>query len=416
MRKIFGLIICVLALVGCSEEAPDYITFAEGFTDLTLPVEGGSMEVTLSASGDWSAVTDGQGWFTATKTAANSLTVTAEAFDASTSASYSRVGFVTIYCGSRSVKVAVIQSVPVSDGELKPGSLLIEEIFFTGSPLPSTNVPNAKNMDQYFLITNNSDSLVYADGLLIIESKNPNAGQTWKEFVHPIIDEYCEAGAVMCIPGSGTDVPVLPGESLLIASNAINYRSGYSSENSEITVEINPRGIDLSGADFEWYTESTNSVIDIDNPDVPNLEVWFCYTLSIWNLHNRGFQSYAIAMPPEGMPRERFLEEYSWEGAEYISHTLAGDFQMTLTGAYKVPNTWILDAVMCTVPSINQTRQFSSALDAGWTWCSPQNIDADSQRYGLSVRRKRGADGKLIDTNNSLNDFTPNATPSLREQ
>ena len=88
---------------------------------------------------------------------------------------------------------------------------------------------------------------------------------------------------------------------------------------------------------------------------------------------------------------------------------------MTLTQAYKVPNDWVIDAVACTVPSINQVRQFSEKLDAGWTYASPQNIDKDDQRYGHSVRRKRGDDGKLIDTNNSSNDFIPNAIPSLRQ-
>ena len=62
----------------------------------------------------------------------------------------------------------------------------------------------------------------------------------------------------------------------------------------------------------------------------------------------------------------------------------------------------------------DQTRQFSTTLDAGWTYASPQNIDKDAQRYGHSVLRNRNAEtGKLVDTDNSTNDFTPNATPSL---
>ena len=35
--------------------------------------------------------------------------------------------------------------------------------------------------------------------------------------------------------------------------------------------------------------------------------------------------------------------------------------------------------------------------------------------YGKSVLRKRGNDGKLTDTNNSTNDFTPDSTPSLKK-
>ena len=49
----------------------------------------------------------------------------------------------------------------------------------------------------------------------------------------------------------------------------------------------------------------------------------------------------------------------------------------------------------------------------GWTHCG--KIDKDPERYGKSVLRKRGNDGKLIDTNNSTNDFTPDSTPSLKK-
>ncbi|MBO4844431.1 MAG: DUF4876 domain-containing protein [Bacteroidales bacterium] len=52
------------------------------------------------------------------------------------------------------------------------------------------------------------------------------------------------------------------------------------------------------------------------------------------------------------------------------------------------------------------------AFDSGWTYCG--EFDGDTSRFGKSVLRKT-ADKKLVDTNNSTNDFTPNATPSLAE-
>ncbi|MCD8386470.1 MAG: DUF4876 domain-containing protein [Bacteroidales bacterium] len=502
---ILGL---AVALCACEGDRPDSIDFIQidgkDTADIELPVEGGEASFSISATGYWTIADDGQSWYTYSPQNGGEgdavITVSAEEFDVFSSASASRIGFLTFSCGSYTKKVAVIQSgagasveptdqtvavrayggeisVEVPSGvaytvsiptaaqswvsctaresglmtlwfeqnqtsdyrtaeiivnstsgqeiasvtvkqswrNIEPSEMLIEEIYFTGTPLPSTGVPNGKNKDQYFLLTNNTDETLYADRLLIIESKNANAGKTWKEFLDPIIDDYCEAGAVMCIPGTGQDVPVLPGESLIIASNAINYREGYTQGNSDFMIEINPDGIDLSQADFEWYTQSTNSTIDIDIPEVPNVEMWYCYSLSIFILHDRGFQSYAIATPPAEVTQESFLADYSWENADYISHSLAGDFEMTLTDAYKVPNSWVIDAVMCTVPSINQTRQFSTTLDAGYTYASPQNIDADSQRYGLSVRRRTDpSTGRLIDTNNSTNDFTPNSIPSLK--
>lgn len=497
-----------LLAASCSDDQPDNIDVSipgdDSASELKIDVLGGSAAITFDATGDWTAEVASGSWLTVSPASGSAgkgtVTVTAEPFDVYSQPNGSRIGYITLACGSFSKSIAIVQSDPAAaedkdkteaakvrrrggeltfevpshaigytvevaeswisvsnretgsftlkidenmtaesrraevkvlsaggDAELikldveqswrdiEPGEILIEEIYFTGTPLPSTGKPNSKNTDQYFLLTNNTDELLYADRLLIIESKNANAGATWKEFKEPIINEYCEAGAVFCVPGTGTDVPLEPGESLLIASNGINYKEGYSAGSAGTKVEMNPDGIDLSKADFEWFTKTTNSVIDIDVPEVDNLDVWFCYTLSIWILHDRGFQSYAIAQAPVTVTGETFSTDYNWAGAEYINHTLAGDFDMTLTQAYKVPNDWVIDAVACTVPSINQVRQFSEKLDAGWTYASPQNIDKDDRRYGHSVRRKRGDDGKLIDTNNSSNDFIPNAIPSLRQ-
>lgn len=503
IRSIALLMLAAGTIIGCTEDAADFVTIEtvseNGGRDFTIPVGGGGQIISIKASGNWTAETDVQTWYTVNPPSGNgdaTITITAEPFDAYSAPSFSRVAMISLRCGSASAQFSIMQSdtdasneavsseiksrarggemtveIPVAlaytvvvnddwltasakDGILtldlqpnngtenrntvvrlmsgngeneiasvavsqswrnvEPGELLIEEIYFTGTPLPSTGKTNTRNKDQYFLITNNTDELLYADGLLIIESKNPNAGNTWKEFKEPIIDGYCEAGVVMCVPGSGTDNPLEPGQSLIVASNGINFKEGYSGDKN-MTIEMNPNGLDLSKADYEWYTESTNSTIDIDIPDVPNMDIWFSYTLSILILHDRGFQSYAIAMPPAEMTKDKFLEEYNWAGAEYINHTLAGDFDMTLTSAYKVPNEWVIDAVMCTVPSINQIRQFSSSLDAGWTYASPQNMDQDAMRYGYSVLRKRDEKtGKLVDTNNSSNDFIPNSIPSLR--
>lgn len=54
----------------------------------------------------------------------------------------------------------------------------------------------------------------------------------------------------------------------------------------------------------------------------------------------------------------------------------------------------------------------------GWTYCGV--IDGDENRYGKSVLRKTFTtteDGREIlqDTNNSTEDFTPEATPSLKK-
>lgn len=279
----------------------------------------------------------------------------------------------------------------------EPGEFLIEEIFFTGNVIESTGKVDSKNPNQYYKITNNTDEVLYADGLAIMESKiNSVLTYTYPVDIRPT---HTGVQTVYLIPGDGDDVPVEPHGSLLIANNAQNY------------LTANPNlGMDLSVADFEWYDESTNAVKDVDNPEVPNLDRWYTYSASFTYLHDRGFTGHAIAFFPPTLTVDEFLENYKWEGT-YINHTAVGDFEMNISKAYKIPNSWVLDAVNLSVEEVFYTLSFDTSLDAGWTHCG--SIDRDPNRYGKSVRRKADANGRLVDTNNSTADFTPDATPSV---
>lgn len=213
---------------------------------------------------------------------------------------------------------------------------------------------------------------------------------------------YCIVDEILCIPGDGDDVLVKAGESLLICNNAQNHKA------------TNPNSFDLTSADFEWYNESTvESMLDIDNPEVDNLDIWYTYTKSVIMLDAAGKRSCALAIPPIGMTRDRFLADYAFTGS-YIFHSPNGkDYDMTFKNCFKVPNSWIVDAVNLGVSSEYLTNPWDTELDAGYTYACETSSDQTS--YGLSVRRKVAADGKLVDTNNSTNDFTPRATPSLSE-
>lgn len=86
---------------------------------------------------------------------------------------------------------------------------------------------------------------------------------------------------------------------------------------------------------------------------------------------------------------------------------------MSISKAYKVPNDWVIDAVNLSVLEGGFDLSFDSSLDAGFTYCSEKKND--STKYNKSVRRIRLDDGRLADTNNSTNDFTPRAVPTLKE-
>lgn len=280
-----------------------------------------------------------------------------------------------------------------------PGEFLIEELFYTSNIVEETGSPDRYHGDQYIKITNNTDELLYADGLMVMEAKINSAQDV--TYIPDVRPESCGVQAIYVVPGNGTDVPVEPHGSLLIVNNAQNHKA------------TNPNSFDLTGADFEWYDESTNSAyLDVDNPDVPNMDKWFCYTMTVWSMHDRGFCGYCIAMPPAGTEMNTYLENYRWEG-QYILQTAAGDFTMDVTNAYLVPNSWVLDAVNLSVEEVFYTLSFDTSLDAGYTYCGTTNLDPG--RYGKAVIRKKDGNGYLVDTNNSASDFTPNTTPSLAE-
>lgn len=297
---------------------------------------------------------------------------------------------VTVTGENCNVDVESHQTIPTND-------LIISEIFFAGTLLPSGNPYYG---DDYIMLYNNTDHVIYADGLSIVESKFTT---TDKYDVTPdIMSEAMTVQAIYTIPGSGRDVAVAPGRTLLICDNGMDHRIA------------NPLSFDLSNADFEWYDVSTSaSHLDIDTP-VPNLDKWYCYTKSYWMLHNRGFRTYALARIP--IDRSEYLADYLYTYSYEVA-TSAGSLPMSQT-AYRLPNEWIVDAVTCSVAAKYAWQVCSPMLDSGWTYCGTH--DHDTSRYFHSVRRKVqyvSPDGieKLQDTNDSSADFIPMATPSMMQ-
>ncbi|MCM1377438.1 MAG: DUF4876 domain-containing protein [Clostridium sp.] len=272
---------------------------------------------------------------------------------------------------------------------------VIAEVFFTGTLQSSGNQYYG---DDYIKIYNNTDHVLYADGLTFFESKFLTTEKY--DYSPDIMSEAMTVQALYTIPGTGKDYPVEPGEFLLLADTGIDHRV------------INPNSFDLSTADFEWYDISSKpSHMDIDSPTVPNLDKWYCYTLSFFVLHNRGFRAYGLARIP--VEKEKYLKEYRYT-YDYTIIVDAGTFPMSQS-AYKIPNEWILDVVNTSVEAKYKWNICAPSLDMGWTSCG--TIDHDKTRYFHSVRRKVASlndDGSPIlqDTNNSTKDFNAFMIPS----
>ena len=149
----------------------------------------------------------------------------------------------------------------------RPGGLVISEIG-TGLAVPWETGSSTYFASMHFEIHNNGPTTEYLDGLLFgsgirgVKLDTDGAPCTWSEPIRKdslgIYTRYA-----LQFPGSGTEYPVPPGETRLVAVSAIDHRP------------VHPLLLDLSHADFEIANEGS-----ADNPAVPNLrdvslEKWF---------------------------------------------------------------------------------------------------------------------------------------------
>ncbi|REC44129.1 DUF4876 domain-containing protein [Chryseobacterium pennipullorum] len=304
--------------------------------------------------------------------------------------------------GLTEAKVSGVQTSLVINGSessktidlaLKAGSssdLILEEIFFTGTKTPQGAMYFG---DQYFKITNNTDQTLYADGMLVIQSSFMTNEK--QEYSPNIMANTFSAGAIIRIPGTGTTYPVKPGESIVIAEDAINHQ------------DFNPLSVNLTNANFQIFKEDSE---DIDNPSVPKM-------LNVFEkmvIHTQGYYAYALARLPQGMTSDALLGQNTYTYTYNL--TFGGDVYPMDGTAVKIPNEWITDVVNLSVQDSFQWLVTSPALDMGWT--SVTSFDGDKNRFGKAVRRKvigQTLEGKNIlkDTNNSTVDFEHGVKPSL---
>lgn len=290
--------------------------------------------------------------------------------------------------GQKDINTAVVNlSLPLIIKQFN-NDFIIEEVFFAGV---KTNDGKNYNNSRYFKITNNTNDVLYADRLMIATSE---FFTTVARSVTPnIVDQAFPISAVMIVPGSGKEHPVQPGSFIVVADNAINHASS--------------NGFDLTKADFEF--PSTNPTLgQVDNPGVPNMEI--AYTQMTYNmifLYTTSQQGYALARLPEGQTASTFLAENKYD---YSYTNSAGG--VTNKSIYKIPNSWIVDALNTSRDNDFLQILTAPSIDAGWTSASPGY-------NGKTVRRKvlgLMSNGKNLykDTNNSTADFVRNSEPSLK--
>ena len=400
MKKIFIVLLSLAAVFSCNRTPDPAVSLAPNGINIGFDGTGsGSITVNLTANRPWTLTTDGQSWYSVEPLSGDGdavLTIKVEALEEVAT----RAAELTITAESASAKLSLVQGLP-DVADVTSGSLVLEEVFFTGVLLEDGS-SDASDGDQYIKITNNTDKLLYADGVAfcISSEHSQNGGASyWK--VDDDLSKDILVRNIFCIPGDGDDVPLLPGRSLVIAFNAQDFKAE------------NGQGLDLSKADFEIF--DGEDVSDIDNPDVPNMELVVKSSKSISQLHGRSYESYALVRFPEDLTMEKFLEENAFTGTR--SFIMNGETfiegKAYPAGSYLISNAWVVDGINCGVAENLSGLAFNASIDAGYTGCG--TVDKDETRFGKSALRKTQENGYLQDTKNSTNDFTRDAVPTLAE-
>ncbi|MCC5934668.1 MAG: DUF4876 domain-containing protein [Balneolales bacterium] len=211
------------------------------------------------------------------------------------------------------------------------GNFVFKEVYFTGSKTPAGG--NYFN-DQFHEIFNNSTEVLFADGLYIADvfgaagQINPNTQPTPFQFDQ----NHVYLNSVWRVPGNGTDHPIQPGESFIIAQTAQDHRNNP---------DLNPNSpVNLGDADFETYNQRDDDR-DIDNPNVPNMErvyftggfTWlvpvFGPALVIFRVDD--FETLTLEPVPGASPtfppRVKLPVEFVIDSFEALQNPQSGDFK-----------------------------------------------------------------------------------------
>lgn len=273
----------------------------------------------------------------------------------------------------------------------KKGGLVFKEIYYTGS---KTEAGSNYYSDQFHEIYNNSDEVIYLDGLCIgLTLPLGSTATTWVNLDGSIMDRIPTTFHALMFPGNGQDYPLQPRTSVVLAMDAINHQT------DPLGNPLSP--VNMANAQFETFIEAPGK--DTDAPQAANLIVMYTTAASMvdW-LHSVFGQGVILYRLPTGRDWQTFVAN-----PENFM-TQPGSTSSTLY--LMVHKDWVIDGVECNRPEEDKRfKRLPTSVDAGMTW-------SYATYNSKSVRRKaeKILDGKVIykDSNNSTNDFINNQTPT----
>ncbi|UKB80752.1 DUF4876 domain-containing protein [Chryseobacterium sp. MEBOG07] len=302
--------------------------------------------------------------------------------------------------------------VRITSGNL--GDLVIKQYYYAGS---DTKL-GANFRDQFIEVHNNSDQTIYADGLyLVFLEGNTNNNVTNYTLSNGQYDwsktagggsaantDYVYSNILIKIPGNGSQYPILPGKSIIVAQTAINHKMPFDDINGTgVAIQDPSKTVDLSHADFETYMGDYNLsngkkpfLWDIQNIMVPDMQV------SYWSIASNDLILNVTSMLGLGILRATDAEVASWK-------KVAAPKAPTGTLFLQIPKNYIIDGIDITDKEQKAPKDFPADIDASRTFIVNSTGLAEGTFTGLSVIRKTKEiiNGRVVlqDTNNSANDF-----------
>ncbi len=264
------------------------------------------------------------------------------------------------------------------------GSWAIKEFYYSGAP------NSYYFYDGFVEIYNNSTDTLYADGLLFGNTKAASSSTT--SFYGFITQGESDAylAFVFQIPGTGKEHPVAPGKSILIAIDAINHKTDPNGNANS------PVNLGTGVSDFEVYYTANPNTPDTDNPDVPNVNIIYAYSTTLFDYIPGVFGSGLVIFRDDNPASlTKYTEPNSTASTQYV----------------KVPKEEIIDGIDAVANSTvtADRKRLPTNIDAGMN-------TVGGTYNGKSLRRKvkQEINGRkvLTDTNNSSNDLEVTTTPT----
>ena len=267
----------------------------------------------------------------------------------------------------------------------KLAPLILSEIYYCGAS-------NYYFRDQTYHITNNGNKTEYLDGLCFAQLHPNIASGTSTLPIWPDedgIDNFVYGLVVWQFPGNGTDYPLEPGESVVLAQEARDHR------------ENNPDSFDNSMANWECWSGNQGR----NNPDVANMPAIFTRNLNKMQWLTSVFgAAFCLYRPDDG----------TVINADYYEKDENLQTEVNKTTRYtKIPAGWIYDGVeLLGDMSLLNKKRIPGFVDAGGTSVEQTYCQKVVSRKVVGKR----ADGTPIfaDTNNSTEDFEVILYPQIR--